>query len=89
MLIKKESTLVPVKPALRSWEAVTTEIILISQLRDMVRAISPRFYRSLQHRDEVYMAIIEALEDLEEELEDIEENMEMENEGRQNSPLIK
>jgi type III secretion protein W len=79
----------PPRRQLRSFETVTAEIILLSQFRDAVRAISPRFYRSVQHRDEVYMAIIEALEDLEDELEEIEESMDAVDETRLNSPKIK
>lgn len=89
MPIRKELVTTPLKRPMRTLEVVTTEIIILSQLRDTVRAISPRFYRSIQHRDEVYMAIIEALEDLEDELEEIEDAMDMEDEGRQNSPRIK
>jgi len=50
------------------------KIIIISQFRDAVKEVPPnQVYRSLQHRDEVHMAIIEALEDLEDTLEDEEE----------------
>ncbi len=34
-----------------------------------------QIYRSVQHRDELYMMIIEALEDLEDELEELEEQL--------------
>lgn len=50
------------------------KIVILSLLRDTVRAVSlSKIYRSVQHRDEVYMAIIEALEDFEDELEEQEE----------------
>lgn len=50
---------------------VETEIAIFSQWREGVREVSPhQIFRSLQHRDEVYMAIIEALEDLEDELDE-------------------
>ena len=87
--MKKDSSPLPQKHPLRSLETVTVEIIVLSQLRDSIRAISPRFYRSIQHRDEVYMAIIEALEDLEDELEEIEDALAMADEVRSNSPKIK
>lgn len=83
--MKKETP----KRILRSYETVMIEIILLSQYRESIRAISPRFYRSVQHRDEVYMAIIEALEDLEDELEEIEEAEGFLNDLRENSPKIK
>jgi len=77
------------QPVLRKRETVELEIIVLSQFRDAIRAISPRFYRSVQHRDEVYMAIIEALEDLEDELEEIEDHEEKMLHSRDNSPKIK
>ncbi len=63
------------------------KIIVFSQIRDAVREVSVnQIYRSIQHRDELYMAIIEALEDLEDELEDFsdkEEEEEGESDGGQ------
>jgi type III secretion protein W len=47
------------------------KIIVFSQLRDAIREVAMnQIYKSIQHRDELYMAIIEALEDLEDELEE-------------------
>lgn len=52
-------------------DTLEAKIIAIGQLRDAVRSVSlTQIYRSVQHRDEVYMAIIEASEQLEDELED-------------------
>lgn len=49
-------------------------IILLSAMRNAVRQVNPNYvFNSPQHRDEVYAAIIEALEGLEEELEELEE----------------
>lgn len=60
-------------------ETVHTQIGVLNVMRDMVKEVSPtQLYRSLQHRDDMYMAIIEALEDLEDELEDLEEKQEEE-----------
>jgi len=57
-------------------EGVYIQIAILNVMRDMVKQVSPtKLYRSLQHRDDVYMAIIEALEDLEDRLEELEENM--------------
>lgn len=48
------------------------KIIVLSQLRDAIREVAVnQVYRSLQHRDELYLAILEALEDLEDELEEL------------------
>ncbi len=54
-------------------EEVAAQIIIISQFRDAIRQVAPRIYRSLQHRYELLMAIIEALEELEDQLEELEE----------------
>jgi|688.fasta_scaffold08073_8 type III secretion protein W len=53
------------------------KIIVFSQLRDAIREVAMfQIYKSLQHRDELYMAIIEALEDLEDQLEEEEKDKE-------------
>lgn len=53
-------------------DGLQAKIFVISQLRDAVRAMAPNYiYKSIPHRDEVYMSIIEALEDLEEELDEL------------------
>lgn len=47
------------------------KIALISQMRDAVRQVSIyHIFRSVQHRDEMFSAILEALSDLEDQLED-------------------
>lgn len=62
-------------------ESVHTKIAILNAMRDMVKEVSPtQLYRSLQHRDDLHLAIIEALEDLEDELEEIEENIASEEE---------
>lgn len=53
--------------------AITTKdkIALISQMRDAIRQVSIlHIYRSVQHRDEMFSAILEALSDLEDQLEE-------------------
>lgn len=56
---------------------IVAKIIVFSQFRDAIREVSMgQIYRNLQHRDELFLAIIEALEDLEEELEEQEEKEE-------------
>lgn len=57
-------------------ENVHFQIALLNVMRDMIKEVSPnQLYRSLQHRDDLYGAIIEALEDLEDELDEIEEKL--------------
>lgn len=47
------------------------KIVAFNQCRDGIREVAlNQIYRSIQHRDELYMAILEALEDFEEEFED-------------------
>ena len=55
-------------------ENIFIKISVLNAMRDMVKEVSTgQIYRSLQHRDDLYLAIIEALEDLEDELEELEE----------------
>jgi type III secretion protein W len=62
-------------------EELLAEIIVFSQFRDAVRGVSPRIYRSLKHRYDLLTAIVETLEELEEQLEE-EEGTEEEEEQR-------
>lgn len=58
------------KLGIEKW--IIAKIIAFSQLRDAIREVAVnQVYRSLQHRDELYMAILEALEDLEDQLEEL------------------
>lgn len=55
-----------------SIETLKQKIIIIGLLRDSVKEVSPKYvYRSLQHRDDLYNAIIEASEQLEEQLQEL------------------
>jgi type III secretion protein W len=54
------------------------QLIVYEQFRDAIRGVSPRIYRSLKHRYDLLMAILEALEELEEELDEEEEEEEEE-----------
>lgn len=57
-------------------ENLHLQIGVLNVMRDMVKEVSPnQLYRSLQHRDDMLTAIIEALEDLEDELEELEEKL--------------
>lgn len=64
--------------------SVLAQIYVLTQMRDNIRQVSlAKIFRSLQHRDELYNAVIEALEELEDELDDIkmqEEEAELEEE---------
>lgn len=52
-------------------QTIEDKIILISQMRDAVRQVSiHHIFRSVQHRDEMFSAILEALSDLEDQLEE-------------------
>lgn len=62
-------------------ESFYIQIGVLNIMRDMVREVAPaQLYRSIQHRDDLYLAIIEALEDLEDELEELEDKLEEEEE---------
>jgi type III secretion protein W len=57
------------------FELIYLKIGLLNAMRNMVKEVSPsQLYRSIQHRDELFQAIIEALEELEDELEELEED---------------
>lgn len=63
---------------------ILAKIIVFSQLRDAIREVAlNQLYRSVQHRDELYNAILEALEALEEELDEFREKEDEEREKEQ------
>jgi type III secretion protein W len=49
------------------------QIILFTQMRDAMRHIAPRLFRSNQHRQDLLNAFLDALEELDEQLEDEKE----------------
>jgi type III secretion protein W len=49
-------------------EDLVAQVIVFEQFRDAIRQVAPRLYRNLQHRYDVLLALIEALEELEDEL---------------------
>ncbi|NGX46257.1 MAG: hypothetical protein K940chlam2_01445 [Chlamydiae bacterium] len=55
-----------------------SQIVVFGQMRDAVRGVAPRLFRSNQHRHDVLMSFIEALEELEDRLEEEEEEGEEE-----------
>jgi len=65
---------------------ILAKIIVFSQLRDAIREVAlNQLYRSVQHRDELYNAIIEALENLEEELDEYREREEEERQRQESA----
>lgn len=61
----------------KRYTEIVSKIVILTSYRDAVRQVAlNQIFKSPQHRDEIYMAIIEALEDLEDELEEIEEQLE-------------
>lgn len=76
------------KLGIEKW--LIAKIIVFSQLRDAIREVAVnQVYKSIQHRDELYMAIIEALEDLEDELEELSDKEEDEGEDEGEEEITK
>lgn len=62
-------------------DELLAQIIIFTQMRDAVRGVAPKLFRSQQHRHDILMSFIEALEELEEkEREEEEEKNEEEEE---------
>jgi type III secretion protein W len=59
---------------------LAAQMIIFLQMRDAVRGVSPKLFRSEQHRQDVLNTFMTALEELEEELEEQEEKEEKEKE---------
>lgn len=59
-------------------DELIAQIILGTQMRDAVRQVAPRLFKSDQHRQDVLMSFIDALAELEEELEEKAEEEEKE-----------
>jgi type III secretion protein W len=57
-------------------EDLHAQMILLMQLRDAIRGVAPKLFKSQQHRQDVLETFIEALEKIEEELEEEEEKEE-------------
>ncbi len=55
-------------------DEVVSQIIIYTQFRDATKSVSPRLYRNIQHRFDLYAAIVDALEELEDAVQ--EENAE-------------
>lgn len=60
-----------------SEKSIKTKIIILSQMRDAIYQVSPhKIFRSPQHKQECFNAIVEALENLEDELSELQANEE-------------
>ena len=53
---------------------ILAQIIIFTQMRDAVRHIAPRLFKTKQHKEDLHEAILEAIEELEDELEEEEED---------------
>lgn len=51
---------------------ILAQVILYTQMRDAVRGVAPKMFRTEQHRHDVLMSFIEAIEELDEQLEEEE-----------------
>lgn len=54
-------------------EELMAQVIVFTQYRDAMRHISPKLFKSERHRQELLMALMETLSDLEDEIDDDEE----------------
>ncbi len=59
------------------------KIIIFSQMKDAIRQVSPRLYRSLQHKQDILATFLDALEELEEDLEEQSEEEEKKDQEKQ------
>lgn len=76
------------KLGLEKW--LIAKIIALSQLRDAIREVSAgKVFKSIQHRDDCHLALLEALEDLEDELEEMEDELREKEEREQEEREIK
>lgn len=77
--IKQSAASITDKISRQPYESLHLKIALLSVIRNMVREVSPtQLYRAIQHRDELYSAVIQTLEELEDSLEELREQMGME-----------
>lgn len=57
-------------------EEILAQVILLTQMRDAIRQIAPKLYKSDQHRQDLLNAFIDAIEELDEKLEEEDEEEE-------------
>ena len=63
-------------------EEIIAQIIIFTQYRDALRGVSPKLFRSLKHRQELLMALIETISELDDLLEEEEDDEEDEEEEK-------
>jgi type III secretion protein W len=51
-------------------EEILAQVIILTQMRDGVRGVAPKLFRTEQHRQDVLSAFIDAIEELDERLEE-------------------
>lgn len=51
-------------------EELLAQVVVYTQMRDAVRQVAPKLFKTDQHRQDVLMAFIDAIEDLDEKLEE-------------------
>lgn len=61
-------------------EELMAQVIIFTQMRDGIRYVAPKLYKSDQHRQDLLNAFIDAIEELDESLEEEEEDEEEEKE---------
>ncbi|MBS0604653.1 MAG: type III secretion system gatekeeper subunit SctW [Verrucomicrobia bacterium] len=61
-------------------EELMAQVIIFTQMRDGVRQVAPKLYKSDQHRQDLLNAFIDAIEELDERIEEEEEEGEEEEE---------
>ncbi len=61
-------------------EELLAQIIILTQMRDGIRQVAPKLFRSDQHRQDLLNAFMDAIEELDESLEEDEEEDEEEKE---------
>ena len=55
-------------------EEAAAQMIIYSQMRDGIKQIAPKYFRSPRHRDEILKAFIDSIEKLEDQMEEEEED---------------
>ena len=57
-------------------EELIAQVIIYTQMRDAMRQVAPKLFRSAQHRQDLLNAFMDAIEELDEQLEEEEEDEE-------------
>jgi type III secretion protein W len=64
-------------------EELLAQVIIYTQMRDGIRQVAPKLFRSEQHRQDMLSAFIDAIEDLDERLEEEEEDDDEQKENKE------